>query len=210
MKTTDKIIQLLKLHGPLTAKNLAEELALTTMGVRQHLQALEASGEVDIEDRIEGRGRPTRYWELTEQSKGHFADRHNELSVQLIDSVKQIFGDQGLDKLIDHREQSARSHYSAAMLGCADIPTRLAKLVELRTQEGYIATSDLAEGVYYLFENHCPICSAASQCVSFCGSELRLFQFLFADVASVSREEHIIEGARRCAYRITPLFSSLS
>ncbi|MGL4746822.1 MAG: transcriptional regulator, partial [Shewanella sp.] len=29
MKTTDKIIQLLKLHGPLTAKTLAEELALT-------------------------------------------------------------------------------------------------------------------------------------------------------------------------------------
>ena len=56
MKTTDKIIQLLKLHGPLTAKTLAEELALTTMGVRQHLQALEDMGDVDIEDRVEGRG----------------------------------------------------------------------------------------------------------------------------------------------------------
>ena len=205
MKTTDKIIQLLKLHGPLTAKTLAEELLLTTMGVRQHLQALEEAGDVDSEDRVEGRGRPTRYWGLTEQSRTHFADRHGELTVQLIDSVKMIFGDQGLDKLIDHREQSALVQYSAAMEGAADIPTRLGILAQLRSNEGYMATMEQIDGVYFLLENHCPICTAATHCLNFCRSELQLFQQLFADIAVVSREEHIIEGAHRCAYRILPL-----
>ncbi|WP_297892277.1 metalloregulator ArsR/SmtB family transcription factor [Shewanella sp.] len=205
MKTTDKIIQLLKLHGPLTAKTLAEELALTTMGVRQHLQALEEAGDVDIEDRVEGRGRPTRYWGLTEQSRTHFADRHGELTVQLIDSVKMIFGDRGLEQLIDHREQSALLQYSAAMLGATDIPTRLAILAQLRSNEGYMATMEQIDGVYFLLENHCPICAAATHCLNFCRSELQLFQQLFADIALVSREEHIIEGARRCAYRMHPL-----
>ncbi|PIW61639.1 metalloregulator ArsR/SmtB family transcription factor [Shewanella sp. CG12_big_fil_rev_8_21_14_0_65_47_15] len=205
MKTTDKIIQLLKLHGPLTAKTLAEELALTTMGVRQHLQALEEAGDVDIEDRVEGRGRPTRYWGLTEQSRTHFADRHGELTVQLLDSVKMIFGDRGLDQLIDYREQSALLQYSAAMLGVTDIPTRLAILAQLRSDEGYMATMEQVDGVYFLLENHCPICAAATHCLNFCRSELQLFQQLFADIAVVSREEHIVEGARRCAYRILPL-----
>ena len=205
MKTTDKIIQLLKLHGPLTAKTLAEELALTTMGVRQHLQALEEAGDVDIEDRVEGRGRPTRYWGLTEQSRTHFADRHSELSLQLIDSVKTIFGDQGLDKLIEHREQTAMQQYRSAKQGMTDITSRLTKLVELRTLEGYMATQEQADGVFWLLENHCPICSAATKCQNFCRSELQQFQQLFADIATVSREEHIIDGARRCAYRIAPL-----
>jgi predicted ArsR family transcriptional regulator len=205
MKTTDKIIQLLKLHGPLTAKTLAEELVLTTMGVRQHLQALEETGDVDIEDRVEGRGRPTRYWGLTEQSRTHFADRHGELTVQLLDSVKMIFGDRGLDQLIDYREQSALLLYSAAMLGATDIPTRLAILVQLRSDEGYMATMEQIDGVYFLLENHCPICAAATHCLNFCRSELQLFQQLFADIAVVSREEHIVEGARRCAYRMLPL-----
>ena len=205
MKTTDKIIQLLKLHGPLTAKTLAEELALTTMGVRQHLQALEEAGDVDIEDRVEGRGRPTRYWGLTEQSRTHFADRHSELSLQLIYSVKTIFGDQGLDKLIEHREQTAMQQYRSAMQGMTDITSRLTKLVELRTLEGYMATQEQADGVFWLLENHCPICSAATKCQNFCRSELQQFQQLFADIATVSREEHIIDGARRCAYRIAPL-----
>lgn len=153
MKTTDKIIQLLKLHGPLTAKTLAEELALTTMGVRQHLQALEDAGDVDIEDRVEGRGRPTRYWGLTELSRTHFADRHSELSLQLIDSVKMIFGDQGLDKLIEHREHTAMQQYRSAMQGMTDIASRLTKLVELRTLEGYMATQEQADGVFWLLEN---------------------------------------------------------
>lgn len=205
MKTTDKIIQLLKLHGPLTAKTLAEELALTTMGVRQHLQALEDAGDVDIEDRVEGRGRPTRYWGLTEQSRTHFADRHSELSLQLIDSVKMIFGDQGLDKLIEHREHTAMQQYRSAMQGMTDIASRLTKLVELRSLEGYMATQKQADGVFWLLENHCPICSAATKCQNFCRSELQQFQQLFADIATVSREEHIIDGARRCAYRIAPL-----
>lgn len=205
MKTTDKIIQLLKLHGPLTAKTLAEELALTTMGVRQHLQALEEAGDVDIEDRVEGRGRPTRYWGLTELSRTHFADRHSELSLQLIDSVKMIFGDQGLDKLIEHREQTAMQQYRSAMQGMTDITSRLTKLVELRTLEGYMATQEQAGGAFWLLENHCPICSAATKCQNFCRSELQQFQQLFADIATVSREEHIIDGARRCAYRIAPL-----
>lgn len=205
MKTTDKIIQLLKLHGPLTAKTLAEELALTTMGVRQHLQALEDAGDVDIEDRVEGRGRPTRYWGLTEQSRTHFADRHSELSLQLIDSVKMIFGDQGLDKLIEHREQTAMQQYRSALQGMTDITSRLTKLVELRTLEGYMATQEQADGAFWLLENHCPICSAATKCQNFCRSELQQFQQLFADIATVSREEHIIDGARRCAYRIAPL-----
>lgn len=116
-----------------------------------------------------------------------------------------IFGDQGLEKLIEHREHTAMQQYSAAMLGMADIASRLAKLAELRTLEGYMASQGEMDGVFWLFENHCPICSAATKCQNFCRSELQLFQQLFADVASVSREEHIVEGARRCAYRIAPL-----
>ena len=59
------------------------------------------------------------------------------------------------------------------------------------------------DSVYWLLENHCPICAAASSCLNFCRSELNLFQTILADVATVSREEHIIEGARRCAYKVT-------
>ncbi len=205
MKTSDKILQMLKTQGELTAKVIATELGLTTMGVRQHLQSLEQSNDLIFEDRKATRGRPTRYWSLTSKSNSHFSDRHEELTVQLIDSVKTIFGDQGLEQLIAHREDASFKLYQAALADAKDLPTKLAALAKLRTEEGYMASVESTDGVYWLLENHCPICAAASSCLNFCRSELQLFQGLLAQDASISREEHIIEGARRCAYKIVPL-----
>lgn len=205
MKTSEKIIQLLKTQGPQTAKVLATDLSLTTMGVRQHMQALEDEGDVSFEDIKASRGRPTRVWSLTPKSNSHFGDRHEELSVQLIDSVITIFGDSGLDKLITHREETSLALYKQRLEGEVTLLSKLTALAELREAEGYMATVTQEDNYYWLLENHCPICAAASQCLNFCRSELNLFQTLLQDVASVSREEHIIAGARRCAYKVIPM-----
>lgn len=213
LKTSEKIISLLKVEGALTAKVLASELQLTTMGVRQHLQALEESGDISFEDKKALRGRPTRYWALTTKSNSRFSDRHEELTVQLIDSVKSVFGDSGLEQLISHREQASLNLYQTALMDKEGLEEKLTALAELRTQEGYMANvvkgslddQKCDETVFWLLENHCPICTAASSCLNFCRSELNLFQTILADVATVTREEHIIEGARRCAYKIQVL-----
>ncbi|MCJ8349037.1 metalloregulator ArsR/SmtB family transcription factor [Moritella sp.] len=205
-KTSEKILSLLKFEGALTAKILASELGLTTMGVRQHLQALEDDGDIRFEDKKAVRGRPTRYWSLTTQSNSHFSDRHEELTVQLIDSVKVIFGDEGLEQLIAHREQASFLLYSDRLASKPDLLGKLEALAELRSEEGYMATVVVDDkAVYWLMENHCPICAAASKCLNFCRSELNLFQTLLAPYATVEREEHIVEGARRCAYKVTAL-----
>lgn len=205
MKTSERIIQLLKTQGPLTAKVLASELSLTTMGVRQHMQGLEDDGDVIFEDKKAARGRPTRYWSLTSQSNSHFSDRHEELSIQLIDSVVTVFGDTGLDKLISHREAASLALYQASLNDKTSLEAKLNTLAELRSREGYMATIVEDGSVFWLMENHCPICAAASKCLNFCRSELNLFQTILCKEATVSREEHIIEGARRCAYKVTPL-----
>jgi len=204
MKTHNKILQLLKTQGALTAKTLANELGLTTMGIRQHVQALEESGDVIYKDEKAARGRPTRYWSLTEKSNNHFANRHDELSVQLIDSVIAVFGDDGLDKLITNREEASMSTYRLALADRYGVEEKLAMLAKLRSDEGYMATTAQEGDFYWLLENHCPICAAATKCMNFCRSELHLFQNLLNDVATVTREEHIVEGARRCAYKVIP------
>ncbi|MEZ9594809.1 helix-turn-helix transcriptional regulator [Shewanella sp. 10N.261.52.F9] len=205
MKTSDKILQMLKTQGELTAKVIASELGLTTMGVRQHLQSLEESRDVVFEDRKATRGRPTRYWALTPESNSHFSDRHEELTVQLIDSVKTVFGDGGLEQLIAHREQASLVLYREALKDADTLSAKLQILAQLRIEEGYMASVEQQDDVYWLLENHCPICAAASKCFNFCRSELQLFQSLLAEHAVISREEHIIEGARRCAYKVAPV-----
>lgn len=205
MKTHHRIIELLKTQGPLTAKALAQDLSVTTMGVRQHMLALEESGEVVYHDEKAPRGRPTRYWSLTQKTNSHFADRHDELTAQLIDSVIAVFGDDGLNKLIANREESSMRSYRLALADRYGVQEKLQKLAKIRSDEGYMATVEQESDFFWLLENHCPICAAATKCTNFCRSELQLFQSLLSDVAVISREEHIVEGARRCAYKVIPL-----
>lgn len=201
-KSTERIFQLLKENGAMSAKMLSEKLNMTTMGVRQHLLLLEETQEIHFFDKKALRGRPTRFWKLTDKANHHFEDRHEELTVQLIISVREVFGEQGLDKLITQREATMQIKYQQAMSGLATIEQRLNILVSLRSEEGYMASAEQKDGCWWFLENHCPICAAATECNNFCRSELEIFQALFVDIASISRDEHIIDGARRCAYKV--------
>lgn len=204
MKTHEKIIQLLKTEGPLTASILANKLGLTTMGVRQHVQALEESEEVIFSDEKVPRGRPTRFWSLTEKGHNRFANGYDKLSNQLLDSVIATFGEDSLEQLINHQVKEDTMNYRLAIADRYGVEEKLQTLAKLRSEAGYIATIEEIEGVFWLMQNHCPIRSVATKHVGFCKSELALFQVLLSDVATVSREEYIIDGARRCAFKVIP------
>jgi len=156
-------------------------------------------------DKKAARGRPTRYWSLTTKADNHFGDHHDELTIQLIDSVITVFGNKGLEKIIAEREELSMKAYRLALADKYGVKEKLATLAKLRSDEGYMATVADERGCYHLLENHCPICVAATKHISFCQSELQLFQNLLDDVAVVTREEHILAGARRCVYKVTPL-----
>ncbi|HHQ4703548.1 TPA: helix-turn-helix transcriptional regulator [Aeromonas hydrophila] len=201
--STDKILFLLKSHGPQSAAELGEQLQMTSMGARQHLMTLEADGWVSFKDEARGRGRPVRLWHLTEQAWQRFPDSHSELTLQLIDNIQQLFGEVGMERLIAQREQQQLARYQAELTQPA-LADRLAALTAQRTREGYMADFRQEEdGSWLLWESHCPICAAARACRGFCRSELEMFRRLLAP-AGVEREQYLLEGDDRCLYRIRP------
>ncbi len=202
MKTIDRILHTIKREGAVTAKQLADDLGMTTMGARQHLQTLEDDGVLAFHDVKVKVGRPTRHWSLTQKGHNQFADRHGELTIQVIEAVEHIFGKEGLAKVAAEREAQTLAHYQTVLSECADLHTKLTSLVELREQEGYMAELEKTEHGYRLIENHCPICKAAKRCPNLCQSELNVFQRLLGDKYHIERSEHIIEGQRRCTYLI--------
>jgi predicted ArsR family transcriptional regulator len=201
-----RILGFLKFRGPQTTSAIARHLKITLPGARKHLLMLTEAGLVAFADEKAGVGRPRRRWRLTERSASRFPDTHAFVTIEMIDAVRESFGESGLETIIAHREEHTEKRYRSALAGCRDLPTRLARLAALRSEEGYMADwQALSDGTYLLCENHCPICAAARHCQGFCRSELAVFRQLLGGQASVEREEHILSGARRCAYRITPL-----
>lgn len=201
----ERILYLLKSRGPQTAAAVAKRLGITVVGARKHLQKLLDRKLVGFTERRESVGRPERSWSLTERGHARFPDSHSDLTLELLRSVRKVFGEAGLEKLIDEREQETLRSYGEALSACDDLAARVRALVKLRSREGYMAEwRRNRDGSFLLLENHCPICAAASECQGLCRSELAIFRAVLGKDVTVTRSEHILEGARRCAYRIAP------
>ncbi|HEY5106075.1 MAG TPA: metalloregulator ArsR/SmtB family transcription factor [Caulobacteraceae bacterium] len=201
---TDAILLLIKTAGPCHAGRIAEHLGVSRQAARQQLERLYAEGLVEPANMRAGVGRPRRSWSLTAKGEAHFPDAHAQMTVELIDAVREEFGAAGLDRLVSRREQATAERYHRLVDSDLALEARLEQLTALRRAEGYMADwRRESDGSYLLVENHCPICAAAAACQGFCRAELALFQALLAP-AEVARTDHILQGARRCAYRIIP------
>lgn len=202
--TPERILFRLKTRGPASTAELARELGMTSEAARQQVQklvaeALIAGHQASAAPRA---GRPRQDWDLTAAGHARFPDSHAQLTVQLIASIRQLFGEQGLDKLIGQREEEMRSDYQRHCAGITSLPKKLEKLAEIRSAEGYMARVEKEGKDWLLVEDHCPICAAAQTCQGFCRSELQLFSEVVGEEARVTRQEHLPAGGRRCVYRI--------
>lgn len=194
----------LKMRGAQTAAAIGEHLGTTGEAVRQQLVRLAEEGLVAPHSVSQGVGRPSQFWDLTETGNRRFPDTHADLTVQLLHSVRSILGEDALDTLIAYRESETRRQYQARL---KDLPLgeRVLELAAIRSAEGYMADAEKQEDGSWLFvENHCPICAAADACQGFCRAELQVFRAVLGPDVSVNRTEHILAGARRCAYVISP------
>jgi predicted ArsR family transcriptional regulator len=196
-------MDLLKREGAQSAQQLAAALGVSAMAVRQHLYALESQKMVTFTEVPRPRGRPEKQWQLTSGAAAFFPDGHADLTVDLIGAMGEAFGSSGLKKLLAVRAQQQLEHYRGRLSRYPSLRRRLERLAELRTQEGYMAeVLSEPDGTLLFVENHCPICTAAVSCTGLCGAELDVFRGVLGDLADVDRCEHILDGDRRCAYRV--------
>jgi predicted ArsR family transcriptional regulator len=202
----DRVLYLLKSRGAQTAGIVGERLGMTSVGARKHLLRLEEKRLVQSEDQRAAVGRPKRYWSLTDRGHARFPDAHSDLTLELLQSLRKVFGESGMERILAQREWETKTAYRKALQGCRDLKSRVRRLAVLREQEGYMAEwKRNRDGSFLLIENHCPICAAARECLGLCQSELSIFRAAFGNDVTVTRVDHILAGARRCAYLIAPL-----
>ena len=201
--TKRRIVERLKRVESATATDLAGEFGLTDTALRQHLDALEDAGMV-MRSMAEptGRGRPPVHWQLAPAAAEAFPDRHGELSVDLISSLRATLGQPALDQVIGARSDRQVAQYSAVLDSAPNLGDRVQRLADVRSEEGYIAEVRADGDDLLLIEHHCPIRDAAVACGALCGAELDVFQRVLGPHVTVTRTQHVLAGARRCAYRV--------
>ncbi len=201
-----QLLHILKTLGPRSTSSLANRLEMTLAGARKHLKLLERDKLVTSDGIAGGVGRPDMVWRLTGAGHNRFPDTHDSLTLDLIGSIRSVFGEAGLDKLIAARESETAKRYAHALTSARSLRQKIERLAELRSEEGYMAHAEqIDERTWRLAENHCPVCAAARVCQGLCRSELAVFRHVLGKSVTVERDEYLLDGARRCSYLIRSL-----
>jgi predicted ArsR family transcriptional regulator len=201
----DAILFQLKSLGEAQAETLARRLGISVQAVRQRLERLLAENLVAFSDRAHGRGRPRRLWSLATSAASLFPDTHAQLTVDLIGTIRTELGEAALAQLLERRREQITAAYRKRLAREPDMARKLTALADMRSAEGYMARLEkLPDESFLLVEDHCPICAAAVTCQGFCSIELAIFHSLLGPGWHIARQDHVLTGARRCTYRITP------
>lgn len=201
LPTREQLLHLLKMRGPLSAKDITLEMQITDMAVRRHLGTLERDGYVDFALTRQNIGRPTAVYRLTELAEGFFPKTYHTLTLELLDELTHESGEEMINLLFNRRKQKMLHKYEADIT-VVSLHERVTQLTAVQNDHGYMAESTLiSNGEFILTEHNCPISQIACQYNHACQCELELFRSVLQ--ADVSRSECLAEGGSKCVYHIT-------
>ncbi|MFT5202938.1 MAG: putative ArsR family transcriptional regulator [Candidatus Aldehydirespiratoraceae bacterium] len=200
-----RIVDHLKRAGGSTTGTIADALGVTTQAVRPQLVELEERGLVASTTLSTGtRGRPPVGWTLTPLAIDLFPDRHGDLTVELLRTMRDTLGEEALESVLAARDATQLADLNAHLqpVPADDLAARAVVLAEQRSLQGYMAEVVHDGDDLLLIEHHCPVCAAATECQSLCRNELAMFQTAMGPQAEVTRSQHLLSGDERCVYRI--------
>ena len=201
--TKQNILQFLLQEGEATARQLAQNLNLSQQAIRRHLNELEADGLIKYHSVQQGMGRPQHLYFLSSAGRDRLSpQKYSEFAVSFLDTLAETAGQEQVSKVLEKQWQRKAAEYRDR-LGNGTIKQRIARLVQLRKDEGYMAElhhSPQDRG-FVLVEHNCAISEVAESYPSICGHELEMFAAVLPDCI-VQRTHWINDGEHRCGYSI--------
>lgn len=198
--TRHQITTLLRTRGALTAKEIAQDLGITAVGVHRHLTMLERDGLVQVNTVRQKMGRPTFAYTLTEQAHDLFPKNYDTLATQLLDAAQTTSGENGVRNLFAGRMDQLLAQYRPRMEG-KDLAGRVRELARIQDEAGYMAIWEPTnDGGFILKEQNCAIYRVACRFQQACQFEIELFRRLLD--ADITRVEHQMKGEPFCTYLV--------
>ncbi len=217
--TKQDILQHLVKQEQISAQNLAEHLGISPQAVRRHLKDLEDEGLIERETVQVGMGRPNYLYSLSREGRDRLPERYNDFAVSLLNTLAQTVGPDQMGTILRKQWEQKALDYRR-QVGGGSLAERVARLVQLRQSEGYMAEWHIvdkdcandrlngefagSEPQYIITEYNCAISQIAESFPSVCGHELDMFEMALQE-CRVQRTHWQANGEHRCGYLIQPI-----
>ena len=198
------VLYAVRRRGEATAEQVADQLDITVSGARQHLSALARDGLVEASELsppTTKRGRRTLVYAATGAADAYFPKAYGELTNELLGYVADT--DRALlDELFAKRREARIAGALVRLAKKRTLGAKVAELTRILDEDGYLASWEQVEpGVFRIVEHNCAIWAVAERYGQACTSELEFIRTVL-EGADVERVQHMVAGARRCAYEV--------
>jgi DeoR family suf operon transcriptional repressor len=196
----------LKRAQPLSASDLARQLAVSPNAVRHHLKELEAESAISYGREQRGVGAPTYAYRLTRAGEALFPQAYEETLTQVLEHVAEKAGRPAAVELFEERYRALTRRMLVELAG-AEAGERVALVTRLLSEQGYMAEWAAASpgagagDTFRLAEHNCAIRAVAERFPEVCAAEQRFLEDVLG--AAVERRAHIPAGCNACEYVIT-------
>ena len=201
--TRQQILEILNRRGEVTVQELSQELRLTSVTVRHHLEILRAEGYITDPEihRSNTPGRPRYVYHLTSTAADLFPNNYSGLATALLKALENRATPQERDALL----RDTATQLAAGLPPLPDEPTqRMETLVEQLTQLGFVTRWEPGDNAHQsiLYVSNCPYHYVAQHVPDICNLDHYMLSNLLKD-NQLERLECKAHAGALCRYRIT-------
>ena len=193
-----EIINSLKRTRGMSVNELVEKMGMSYMGIKQHCLTLQRDGYLDTWRRPQKMGRPEMVYRLTRRSHDLFAADSNQVTLELLNSVRDIYGANAPEKLLYNVFEKRTAELKTKVKGDT-VAERAKWMARQRDSEGYMAQFLPAEkDGPQILECHTPILNLLEKYPIIARLEQDMFEATIG--TKVRREETRNSGLYECAF----------
>src|SRR3974377_229533 len=155
--TLQRILEILKEHHTATVDELADELELTPVTIRHHLDILRSEGLVQAPQvkRRDSPGRPQHIYALTEAADAYFPKNYAGFTDMMLREMRDQVEPEKMRSILDG--VATRMVSKAPPVPANEtLPQRMERVVKFLNTQGYDASWEPAEGGCLLHAHNCP------------------------------------------------------
>jgi DeoR family transcriptional regulator, suf operon transcriptional repressor len=201
--TRQEILSILREQKQATVEDLAEQLELTPMTIRHHLNVLQAQNLVVASKvrRSKKVGRPRLIYTLTEDADDLFPQGYGRLARQLVTEVKETVGEEGVEAMFRRMAERVAGDAPPGEAG-QTFEERLDQVSDFLDQQGFLSRWEKTDDGYVLMNVNCPYRRVSRQHGEVCILDTELIRRLLG--VEPERLSSMRAGEAACAFLLRP------
>ena len=193
-----ELIGLLRANPVASIGYLIEGMGVTATAVRQRLSRLMALGLVHRSHSVEGRGRPSHRYELTEKGRKSLANNLGDLAVVLWKEVQRIADAETRQQVISGVVERLAMQYETEVQG-STTAQRMESITRMFADRDIPVTFEQRNGLPIIKVSGCPYPSLVEDNRDICEMEQRLLAKMIGHPMTLCECQH--DGASCCSFQ---------